>query len=133
MGVDASYLYGYSLEDSNIEWDLEYLKEKYKDKMDTKALNCSWSSTYGDIIASIESYIEEDDEVDLYDIGEHLGFDYHSIDYGGSYIVFNHKHIAKLFPDTKLSELDEVAKLYAKEIGIKNVNDLKWMEFGYFN
>lgn len=133
MGVDASYLYGYSLEDSSVEWDLEYLKEKYKDKMDMKASVYSWSDTYRDIIAGIESYIEEDGEIDFYDLGDQLGFDYHSIDYGDSYIVFNHKHIAKLFPDTKLSKLDDAARLYAKEIGIKNVDDVKWREFGYFD
>lgn len=64
----------------------------------------------------------------MYDIDHLIDVKYTTDD---TYLVFNHKHIEKLFPETKLKDLDDVARQYAKEIGIKNVDDIRWIEFAY--
>jgi len=132
MGVDASYLYGYGADVNEIEWDLDYLREKYKDKLNEKVdVRYEWKPTWNELIENLAEAIEnEDGIVDvLEDIDALFDLNYED----EIYLTFNHKHIPKMFPDAKLSELDEVAKLYAKEIGIKNVEDIKWIEWGYFS
>lgn len=133
MGVDASYLYGYGAEIGDIEWNLEYLQEKYKDVLAEKTKD-SYSFTWGDFIRHLKCSIEEEDydyrTEYLYEI-DHL-LDVNQVD-DSTFITFDHRHISKLYPETKLNELDDVAKLYAKELGIKNVENIKWVEFGYFS
>lgn len=134
MGVDASYLYGYGAEVSSIEWDLEYLEEKYKGKLDDRINSqYSWSSTWKEFIGNMRESIdsEEYDEVSehLEDINHLINVNYDD-EY---YLTFDHTHIAKLFPNAKLKYLEETAKLYAKELGIKNIEDITWIEWGYFS
>jgi len=133
VGVDASYLYG-GAEVSEIEWDLDYLREKYKDKLEEKVdVRYSHRPTWKEFISSMEEAIEDED-YSL--ITEHLeDIDYLlDINYDDeSYLTFDHTHIAKLYPDTKVKDLDEVAKVYAKELGIKNVEEIEWIEWGYFS
>lgn len=135
MGVDASYLYGYGAEVSSIEWDLEYLEEKYKDKLDEHVnTQYSWSSTWREFIENMKTAIEDEDEYGT--VGEQLEDISHlcNINYDDeSYLTFDHTHIAKLFPEAKLKDLEETAKLYAKELGIKNIEDIEWIEWGYFS
>ncbi|MEK4025284.1 hypothetical protein [Sporosarcina sp. FSL W7-1283] len=136
MGVDASYLYGYGADVSEIEWDLAYLEEKYKDKLDERVNeHYSWTPTWKEFVGRMKEAVDDED-YSL--ITEHLESIDHliNLDYGydgDHYLTFNHKHIAKLYPDTKLKDLDVVAKLYAKELGIKNIEDIEWMEMGYFS
>lgn len=135
MGVDASYLYGYGADVSEIEWDIEYLKEKYKDKLDEKINpKYSWSNTWGEFIDSLEVIVANEDEDGtlsevLEDISHLVNVNYDD----EVYLTFNHSHISKLYPETKLKDLDEVVKSYAKELGIKNVEEIKWIEWGYFS
>ena len=134
MGVDASYLYGYGAVIEDLEWDIEYLNNKYKDKLNEKINPASnWSPTWQGFIESLEEAVNNEDsylsEV-LEDISSLVNVEY---TYDEKYLTFNHKHISNMFPDTMLKDLDDVAKIYAKEIGIKNVDVLKWIEFGYFS
>lgn len=135
MGVDASYLYGYGAEVCNIEWDLEYLEEKYKDKLDECSSDqYSWKPTWREFISNMKEAVEDEDSI-ISEYLEDMNHLFH-IDYGydgDSYLTFDHKHIANLYPDTKLKDLDTVAKLYAKELGIKNIEDIEWIEMGYFS
>lgn len=133
MGVDASYLYGYGSDVDKLEWDIEFLKEKYKDKMQEKINpEYKYSGNWEYFITNLEQSIENDES-----LGETLEslsntlIEIHWED--ETYLTFNHQHIAKLFPDTKLKDLDEVAKVYAKELGIKNVEVIEWIEWGYFS
>lgn len=135
MGVDASYLYGYGANINEIEWDVEYLREKYKDKLNEKVdSRYDWKPTWDGFISSLSEIVENDDIdflVDcLEDIDNLITLNY---TYDDIYLTFDHKQIAELYPDTKLKDLDDVAKLYAKELGIKNVEVIKWIEFGYFS
>lgn len=140
MGVDASYLYGYGADVNEIEWDVEYLKEKYKDILDEKINpKYDWKPTWREFLQNLESAIssdEDDEDYEEYELSEILSeidflFD---INYDDErYLTFDHKHIAKLYPEAKLKDLDAVAKLYAKELGIKNVEIIKWIEWGYFS
>ncbi|MGE7840626.1 hypothetical protein ACQKNX_07535 [Lysinibacillus sp. NPDC093712] len=132
MGVDASYLYGYGAEVSEIEWDIDYLKEKYKDKPDTFIdKERTYRGNWGDFISSLEEAIKANEAVSevLEDLDGLLKIKYDD----ENYLTFDHTHIAKLYPDTKLKDLDDVAKQYAKELGIKNVEVIKWIEWGYFS
>ena len=120
MGVDASYVYGYMAKLDEIEWDIEYLKNNFK--LDQ------------DVIKAISKDDEEDvdyDDVDLDDL-EETGLKYAFV-YDDQYLYFAHQELAKKFPDRKLGELDELAKEYAKQCGVKNTEVFTWDEFGYFD
>ena len=53
--------------------------------------------------------------------------------YDSRYLYFTHNELAEKFPDRRLSELDELAKKYAKQCGVKNPEVFEWDEFGYFD
>lgn len=134
MGVDVSYLYGYGAEIGEIEWDLEYLREKYKDRLNENVNpNYSWTNTWGEFISTLE---DAHKNADYSFIGETLEDISNLVKVNHDdecYITFNHTHIAKLFPEAKIKDMDETAKLYAKELGIKNIEVIKWIEWGYFS
>lgn len=132
MGVDASYLYGYGADISEIEWDIEYLKEKHKDELHNYIDESRYSkTTWIEFIDQLEEALKTDDCV--YEVLEAIG-NLIEINYDDeNYLTFNHNHIAKLYPETKLKDLDEVSKQYAKELGIKNVEVINWIEWGYFS
>lgn len=134
MGVDTSYLYGYGAEIGIIEWDLEYLKEKYKGRLDDRVNEkYSWKPTWKEFIKNMESAVESGD---YYDIAECLEDIDHLINVHYDeecYITFDHTHLVKIFPESILEDLDVTAKRYAEELGIKNVGDIKWIEWGYFS
>lgn len=101
-----------------------------QEKVDSKY---DWKPTWKVFIDNLEEAIEDED-YSL--IGEHLEdinnlFDINYDD--EKYLTFNHTHIANLFPEAKIKDMDEVAKLYAKELGVKNVEVIKWIEWGYFS
>lgn len=134
MGVDASYLYGYGAEISEIEWDLEYLREKYKDRLNENTNpKYDWSPTWQEFIDNMQEAIDDEDyslvTEHLEDINYLLTINYDD----EQYLTFNQKHIANLYPETKLKDLGDVAKLYAKELGIKNIDAIEWIEWGYFS
>ena len=124
MGVDASYVYGYMAELDEIEWDIEFLRSKYDA---SKKVNKYYEHTYGDLIDWIER-----GEVEDLDEYEALGFKY-EYPYDDQYLYFTHQDLAEEFPDRKLSEMDNLAKEYAKQRGVKNYEIFTWDEFGYFD
>lgn len=126
MGVDADYMYGYMAEVSDIVWDFDFLKSKY----DVNEVLTGYYSdyTYGDII----EWMENDKVDDWYEVGEELGIRIEYA-YGDCYLIFTHEDVAEEFPDGKLKDLDDLAKEYAKQLGVKNGEIFKWDEFGYFN
>lgn len=132
MGVDASYLYGYGADVSKIEWDIGYLKEKHKDHLHNYIDETRYSkTTWIEFIDQLEEAIENDEDVTevLEAISNLLEINYDD----ENYLTFNHNHLAKVYPDAKLKDLDEVSKQYAKELGIKNVEEINWIEWGYFS
>lgn len=136
MGVDVNYLYGYGIDLENIEWDIDYLKEKYKDKANEKIdKRFDFSNTYYDFISELEESIEN--EEDVYELADLLNDmdNLYEIKYTNNalYLIYNHKHISQIYPNGRLCELDDLSKLYAKELGVKNLEDIKWIEFGYFD
>ena len=126
MGVDAEYLYGYMAEVEDVEWDFDLLRGK----SDLNRVVSKWSDeTYGDLINGLEN----DNVEDWHVLADELGFIYESTQYDGQYLYFTHSELAKKYPDGKLSDLDDLAKEYARECGVKNVEIFKWDEFGYFD
>ena len=118
MGVDANFVYGYMAEFDDIEWDIEYLKNSFK--LDQE------------IIEVLEGVGSKDlDDIDLYDL-EEVGLERAYV-YDSRYLYFTHNELAEKFPDRRLSELDELAKKYAKQCGVKNPEVFEWDEFGYFD
>ncbi len=132
MGVDASYLYGYGADIDKLEWDVEFLREKHKDELHKYIDETRYSkTTWIEFIDQLEEALENDEYVS--EVLEAVG-NLFKINYDDEiYLTFDHTHIAKLYPDTKLKDLGEVAKVYAKELGIKNVEEIEWIEWGYFS
>lgn len=134
MGVDASYLYGYGAELSELEWDFEYLKEKYKDKMNESVdVRYSWKPTWSQFISELEKAVEDEDTSliaeYLEDIGNLLDVNYDD----EVYVTVNHNHLSETFPNARLCEIEDFAKLYYKQLGIKNLEVIKWIEWGFFS
>jgi hypothetical protein len=67
MGVDANYIYGYMAKKEDVEWHIEYLKEKWNLKENLTGWLKEY--TYGDLV----EWLEEDDVDDWYDIAEIIG------------------------------------------------------------
>jgi len=126
MGVDASYVYGYMAEKEDVEWDIEYLKNKFN--LEENLNGYLKEYTYRDLI----EWIENDEVDDWDDLEEYLNVKV-KFTYDETYLYFTHKEIAKKYPDGKLGDLDELAKRLAKESGVKNYEIFKWREFGYFD
>lgn len=126
MGVDASYLYGFVAENEAIEWDIDYLKEKYD--IEENLTDYLAEYTYGDMINWLENN-EVDDWDDLKDIiGLNSAFVYDT-----HYLYFNHKNLTNKYPEGKLKDLEKLSIKYLKDIGVKNPEIFSWREFGYFD
>ncbi len=126
MGVDANYIYGYMAEVDKVEWDIDYLKQKYDENKKVDGWLGEYY-TYGDLINMLEN-----DEVDDWDDLEPLGLKC-KYAYNDMYLYFTHFELIEKFPDGKLGEHEELAKEYARQSGVKNTEVFAWNEFGYFD
>lgn len=127
MGVDASYLYGYMAKSSDIEWDIDYLKQKFN--LEEKLTGFLKEYTYADLI----DWLENDDIDDWCDLEEIMNFK-NGWAYDEHYVYFTHFELAEQFPDRQLKEMKDLAGEYAsKVIGVKNPEAFKWNEFGFFD
>jgi hypothetical protein len=126
MGVDADYLYGYMAKVEDVEWDIEHMKGKYDLKQNLSGFLKEY--TYQDLI----NWIQDDEVDDWYDVADSLGFRYGSDD-EDSFIIIDHDHLIKKYPDRKLGEVEELVHEYLKDIGVSNTDIFEWDEYGFFN
>jgi hypothetical protein len=126
MGVDASYIYGYMAKKGKVEWDIEYLKNKFNlNENLTGWLN---KYTYNDLI----EWLENDEVDDWDDISEIIGVK-NSFVYDEEYLYFTHFEVIGKYPESKIGDFETLAKEYAKDAGVKNYEVFKWNEFGFFD
>lgn len=126
MGVDASYVYGYMAKKHDVEWDIEYLKEKFN--LEENLTGWLKEYTYGDLI----QWFEDDEVDDWYDIAEIIGISIEHV-YDEEYLYFTHREIIGKYPDRKIGEFESLVSEYARECGVNNPEIFKWKEMGFFD
>lgn len=135
MGVDASYVYGYGIEVDKVEIDIELLKEKYKHRLHERITDkYTWSRTWEDLISDLEESIENEwdlqEDIESYANSELFRFKYGENE---NYMMFDHEHLVKAYPDAQLKEWDNLVLEYARDLGIKNYKEIGWIEYGFFD
>lgn len=128
MGLDINYVYGYCLELENIEFDLDYLKEKFKDNLNFKFKDLPISK----VISLIEKNNEDFDYDLIIDKAKNLNLRTEYV-FEEWYVFFNHFDICKDYPYVKVSELDKYALHYLDTRGVKNPEKFTWEEFGGYS
>ena len=126
MCVDADYVYGYMVKKDEVEWDIEYLKNKFD--LNANLTGFLSEYTYSDLIQWLE-----DDEIDDWDdVKDHLYMQIENV-YDEQYLYFTHFDLFEKFPDRRICEMGELVKEYARLAGVKNYEVFKWKEFGFFS
>jgi hypothetical protein len=126
MGVDADYIYGYMAKKGDVEWDIDYLKNKFDLAANLDGFLKEY--TYADLI----QWLEDDEIDDWEDVKSYLGL-LIEYPYDEEYLYFTHFDLFEKFPSRRICEIDELVKEYARLSGVKNYEVFKWKEFGFFS